>query len=54
MVFSVALLNVANYAHWISFASVNSMAAAFYQVSVPASQCSVYFKMNLKFGNMLI
>jgi hypothetical protein len=29
---SVALLNIANYAHWISFASVNSKAAVFYQV----------------------
>ena len=33
LVASVALLNVANDAHWISFASVNSKAAVFYQVS---------------------
>ena len=33
LVASVALLNVANEAHWISFASVNSKAAVFYQVS---------------------
>ena len=32
LVASVSLLNVANYAHWISFASVNSKAAVFYQV----------------------
>ena len=29
---SVALLNVANNSHWISFASVKSKAAVFYQV----------------------
>ena len=33
LVASVALLNMANEAHWISFASVNSKAAVFYQVS---------------------
>ncbi len=30
---SVSLLNVANYSHWISFASVRSRAAHFYRVS---------------------
>jgi len=34
LVFSVALLNIANHSHWISYASVNSKAAIFYQVSV--------------------
>ena len=33
LVLSVALLNIANYSHWISFASVNSKAAIFYEVS---------------------
>lgn len=32
LVASVALLNVANDAHWTSFASVNSKAAVFYKV----------------------
>ena len=32
LVASVALLNIANNAHWISFASVHSKAAVFYQV----------------------
>ena len=30
----VALLNIANCAHWISFGSVNSKAAIFYQKNV--------------------
>jgi len=33
LVASVAFLNIANYSHWISFASVSSKAAIFYQVS---------------------
>ena len=34
LVLTVALLNVANCAHWISFGSVNSKAAVFYEKKV--------------------
>ncbi len=40
---SVALLNVANYAHWICFASVNSKAAVFYQVITKPLAIHIFF-----------
>ena len=32
---AVTLLNLANYSHWVAFASVAKQAAEFYQVSGP-------------------
>ena len=35
LLISVTLLNLANYSHWVAFASVAKQAAEYYQVSGP-------------------
>ena len=40
LLISVTLLNLANYSHWVAFASVAKQAAEYYQVSGPeVGQC---------------
>ena len=49
LVLTVALLNVANCAHWISFGSVNSKAAVFYEKKVEdITRCEIIFPWEFK------
>ena len=44
LLISVTLLNLANYSHWVAFASVAKQGAEYYQVSGPEVNCGLFIK----------